>query len=68
MKTKSLFIAFCFVVGLVSCQVLLVLQELDYTENPVDIPNPDGDACRGRWQNIPLGLVFEINSPFSMIA
>ncbi|HOH08059.1 MAG TPA: hypothetical protein PLF89_11060, partial [bacterium] len=29
----------------------LVLQTLDYTENPVDIPNPDRGPYRGRWQN-----------------
>ena len=30
----------------------LVLQPLDYTENPVDIPNPDRGAYRGRWQRV----------------
>jgi len=29
----------------------LVLQALDYTENPVDIPNPDRGFYRGRWQS-----------------
>ncbi|MFZ0472212.1 MAG: hypothetical protein WAL94_06335, partial [Bacteroidales bacterium] len=29
----------------------LVLQVLDYTENPVDIPNPDRGFYRGRWQS-----------------
>ncbi|MEX0679743.1 MAG: DUF4832 domain-containing protein, partial [Balneolales bacterium] len=28
------------------------LQPLDYTENPVDIPNPDRGPYRGRWQRI----------------
>lgn len=41
----------------------LVLQVLDYTENPVDIPNPDRGAYRGRWQNISPNSVNEINSP-----
>ena len=41
MKIKNIFIVVCLVVGVVSCQAPLVLQELDYTENPVDIPNPD---------------------------
>ena len=50
----------------VSCQSPLVLQELDYTENPVDIPNPDRGAYRGRWQNIPPALVTEANSPFGI--
>ncbi|HNW58940.1 MAG TPA: DUF4832 domain-containing protein [bacterium] len=31
----------------------LVLQALDYTENPVDIPNPDRGFYRGRWQSAP---------------
>ena len=44
----------------------LVLQALNYTENPVDIPNPDRGAYRGRWQNIPPNLVNEINSPFGI--
>ena len=30
----------------------LVLQSLDYTENPVDIPNPDRGPYRGRWQRV----------------
>ena len=44
----------------------LVPQELNYTENPVDIPNPDRGAYRGRWQNIPPSLVNETNSPFGI--
>ena len=44
----------------------LVLQALDYTENPVDIPNPDRGAYRGRWQNISPNSVNEINSPFGI--
>src|ERR1017187_6378956 len=44
----------------------LVLQELNYTENPVDIPHPDRGAYRSRWQNIPPNLVNEINSPFGI--
>lgn len=66
MKIKNLLIACCLVAGLISCQAPLVLQPLDYTENPVDIPNPDRGAYRGRWQNIPPGLVNEINSPFGI--
>ncbi len=30
----------------------LVPQALDYTENPVDIPNPDRGPFRGRWQRV----------------
>jgi len=44
----------------------MVLQKLDYTENPVDIPNPDRGAYRGRWQNILPENVDEINSPFGI--
>ncbi len=44
----------------------LVLQTLDYTENPVDIPNPDRGPYRGRWQNIPPDLTNETNSPFGI--
>ncbi|WP_198439923.1 DUF4832 domain-containing protein [Pareuzebyella sediminis] len=44
----------------------LVLQELDYTENPIDIPNPDRGAYRGRWQNIAPHSVNETNSPFGI--
>ncbi len=66
MRTKNLFTACCLVVGFVSCQAPLVLQPLDYTENPVDIPNPDRGAYRGRWQNISPGLVNVANSPFGI--
>ncbi len=44
----------------------LVLQALDYTENPVDIPNPDRGAYRGRWQNISPNSVNKTNSPFGI--
>lgn len=44
----------------------LVLQALDYTENPVDIPNPDRGAYRGRWQNISPNSVNAANSPFGI--
>ncbi|GIG36240.1 DUF4832 domain-containing protein [Cellulomonas pakistanensis] len=30
-----------------------VAQDLDYTEDPVDVPNPDRGAYRGRWQWVP---------------
>ncbi len=66
MKIKKSIISVCFVMGIVSCQAPLVLQPLDYTENPVDIPNPDRGAYRGRWQNIPPNLVNETNSPFGI--
>jgi hypothetical protein len=44
----------------------LVLQVLDYSENPIDNPNPDRGAYRGRWQNIPPDLADETNSPFGI--
>jgi len=44
----------------------LVLQKLNYTENPVDIPNPDRGTYRGRWQNISPNSVNETNSPFGI--
>ena len=44
----------------------LVFQALDYTENPVDIPNPDRGAYRGRWQNISPKSINETNSPFGI--
>jgi len=44
----------------------LVLQALNYTENPVDIPNPDRGTYRGRWQNISPNSVNGTNSPFGI--
>lgn len=51
---------------LFSDEAPLVAQSLDFTENPIDIPNPDRGPYRGRWQNIPPHLVNEINSPFGI--
>lgn len=42
---KILFIALLFIAG---CDSPLKLQDLDYTEDPIDIPNPDRGAYRGR--------------------
>ncbi len=41
----------------------LVLQALNYTENPVDIPNPDRGFYRGRWQRAetPFGRTPEVD-------
>lgn len=44
----------------------LVLQALNYRENPVDIPNPDRGVYRGRWQNISPNSVNAKNSPFGI--
>lgn len=60
---KILFIALLLIAG---CDSPLKLQDLDYTEDPIDIPNPDRGAYRGRWQNIPPELVNEINSPYGI--
>jgi hypothetical protein len=50
----------------VGCQAPLVPQDLDFTEDPIDIPNPDRGSYRGRWQNIPPELVTKENSPFGI--
>jgi hypothetical protein len=64
-----------FIVGLVLTGLLfvacaddrevapLVKQTLDYTENPVDIPNPDRGFFRGRWQRAetPFGRTPEVD-------
>ena len=41
----------------------LVKQDLDYTENPIDIPNPDRGPYRGRWQRVatPFGTTPEVD-------
>ncbi|MCL1983746.1 MAG: DUF4832 domain-containing protein [Clostridiales bacterium] len=41
----------------------LVPQDLDFTENPVDIPNPDRGPYRGRWQRTatPFGATPEVD-------
>ena len=41
----------------------LVSQDLDYTENPVDVPNPDRGFYRGRWQraDTPFGTTPEVD-------
>lgn len=51
-KNLNLSIIFCLLASLVNAQAPLVLQPLDYTENPVDIPNPDRGPYRGRWQRV----------------
>ena len=38
----------------VSCQAPLVLQDLDYTENPIDIPNPDRGYYRPQSYVVPV--------------
>jgi hypothetical protein len=40
-----------------------MLQNLNYNENPVDIPNPDRGPYRGRWQSAdtPFGITPEVD-------
>ncbi len=52
MRFKILFFTISLYIGAVNAQAPLVLQPLDYTENPVDIPNPDRGPYRGRWQRV----------------
>ena len=54
MKFKTLFVAInvCLLFG--CTQAPLVLQPLDYTENPVDIPNPDRGFYRPQSYVIPV--------------
>jgi len=66
MNINKFFIAICLASVVISCQSPLVMQQLDYTEDPVDIPNPDRGVYRGRWQNIPPDLTNEANSPFGI--
>ena len=63
MKIKNLFLVFCLIAGMGYAQAPLVLQPLDYTENPVDIPNPDRGPYRGRWQRVdtPFGDTPEVD-------
>ncbi len=56
----------CIKCGSVRTAAPLVPQMLDYAENPVDIPNPDRGAYRGRWQNISPNSMNETNSPFGI--
>jgi hypothetical protein len=51
---RILFFVFCLVAGMVGCQAPLVTQPLDFTENPVDIPNPDRGFYRPQSYVIPV--------------
>lgn len=54
MKIKTLFLVVCVAAGVVGCRDPLVLQVLDYTENPVDIPNPDRGFYRPQSYVVPV--------------
>lgn len=66
MKIKEIFISLLLLSGVLSCQSPLVLQQLNYNEDPIDIPNPDRGVYRGRWQNISPDMVNATNSPFGI--
>jgi len=51
---KNILVAFWLLLGFVSCQVPLLLQPLDYTEYPVDIPNPDRGFYRPQSYVVPV--------------
>ncbi|MEZ4764965.1 MAG: hypothetical protein R3C26_17845 [Calditrichia bacterium] len=57
MKIKIKFLVFCFVLcvaGVVTAQDNLVPQSINFTENPVDIPNPDRGFYRPQSYVIPV--------------
>src|SRR5690606_26695729 len=54
MKKTVPFIIITLIIGMVSCQAPLKQQNLDYTENPVDIPNPDRGFYRPQSYVVPV--------------
>ena len=55
MKIKNLFVAFCLVVGVVSCHDNLAPQNINFTEFVGDIPNPDrGFYTPGAGGTVPI--------------
>ena len=54
MKINIIFLVFCLVVSAVYAQDNLVPQNINYTENPVDIPNPDRGFYRPEGYVIPV--------------
>lgn len=57
------FLALILAVSIVGCQPPLVLQSLDYTENPVDIPNPDRGFYRPQSFIVPVERVLPPGIP-----
>ncbi len=45
----------CLAISAMSCQAPLALQPLDYTEDPIDIPNPDRGFYRPQSYVVPVG-------------
>lgn len=54
MKLKITFLLLCLIISVVNAQDNLVPQALNYTENPVDIPNPDRGFYRPQSYVIPV--------------
>lgn len=54
MKLKITFLLLCLVMSVVNAQDNLVPQALNYTENPIDIPNPDRGFYRSQSYVIPV--------------
>lgn len=54
MKLKITFLLLCLVMSVVNAQDNLVPQALNYTENPIDIPNPDRGFYRPQSYVIPV--------------
>lgn len=54
MKIKIKFLVFCLVVSVVNAQDNLVSKNSNYTENPIDIPNPDRGFYRSQSYVIPV--------------
>ncbi len=54
MNLKKLLFALCLATGMASCQAPLVPQLLDFTENPIDIPNPDRGFYRPQEYVVPV--------------
>ncbi|MDD4008356.1 MAG: hypothetical protein PHQ67_00935, partial [Fermentimonas sp.] len=54
MKRIILVIAITLIATMISCQSPLKQQNLDYTENPIDIPNPDRGFYRPQSYVVPV--------------
>ena len=54
MKRIFILISIILATTLISCQSQLQKQNLDYTENPVDIPNPDRGFYRPQSYVVPV--------------
>src|SRR5690625_514149 len=50
------FVLFLLLIGTISCKPSLVLQDLDYIENPIDIPNSDRGFYRPQSFIVPVQM------------